>query len=325
MPTENTTEKWTIETWQEKTKEELTKLKKEVIERIVDKMKKNQDNGLWHVWKKIVVDYLIDEWKRWDKFKDFIFWMIIRLLSTSSDKLKNLREEIKNVNTKEELLNLEKSIVDNISETQNNQKTLWSESTTSNQTTTSNSTTEKETSQSNESSKENVEPVVAPAKVWELAKVPESKKERIKRLFPSWVPKNKEEMKKYLTQIEMPVRTSDWQEDKVKLHVHAKLAEEIKAIFKEMYDKNIPVYPKKTWAYCWRLVRWWRTLSQHAYWSAIDVNYHVNGWVYGKTDRSSPYFNGRETVAIRKKHGFFRWWDWSARKNDPMHFWFYNG
>ena len=131
-------------------------------------------------------------------------------------------------------------------------------------------------------------------------------------------------MEKYLTKIEMPVRTPDWEEEKVKLNVHTKLSEEIKAIFKEMYDKNIPVNPKKTWAYCWRKVRRWTKMSQHSYWSAIDVNYDVNGWVYGKTDKSSPYFNGKETVAIRKKHGFFRWWDWSAKSNDPMHFTYMN-
>jgi hypothetical protein len=146
----------------------------------------------------------------------------------------------------------------------------------------------------------------------------------MKRLFPEWIPQSKEEMQKYLTKIEVPVRTLDWQEDKLKLNIHSKLASEYEAIFKEMYDKNIPVNPKKTWWFCWRKMRKWSKMSHHSYWSAVDVNYNVNGWVYGKTDKSSPYYNDSETVAIRKKHGFYRWWDRSKNYNDPMHFTYMN-
>lgn len=310
-----------IETWQENTNNELNQLKEEMVTRIIEEMQK-KDTSINFVWKKSIRKYLLDNKKT---VKNFLTWIGINIFSSSSKELKELKEKIKNINTKEELINLEKSIIDYINESHNNQKTSWSESSTSDKTTTSNQTTEKENSQSSESSKKSIEPVVNSAKVWELAKVPESKEARMKRLFPSWTPKSKEEMKKYLTKIEMPIRTSDWKEGTLKLDVHTKLSEEIKAIFKEMYDKNIPVNPKKTWAFCRRKVRRWSKMSQHSYWSAIDVNYDVNGWVYGKTDKSSPYFNGKETVAIWKKHGFFRWWDWSAKSDDPMHFWFYNG
>jgi len=174
----------------------------------------------------------------------------------------------------------------------------------------------------NYSSSNNESSSITSAEVWEAANIP--KNERMKRLFPEWIPQNKEEMQKYLTKIEVPVRTPDWQEDKLKLNIHSKLASEYEAIFKEMYDKNIPVNPKKTWWFCWRKMRKWNKMSHHSYWSAVDVNYNVNGWVYGKTDKSSPYFNGKETVAIRKKHWFYRWWDRSSNYNDPMHFTYMN-
>jgi hypothetical protein len=146
----------------------------------------------------------------------------------------------------------------------------------------------------------------------------------MKRLFPEWIPQSKEEMRGHLREIEVLVRTPDWQEDKLKLNIHSKLASEYEAIFKEMYDKNIPVNPKKTWWFCWRKMRKWNKMSHHSYWSAVDVNWDVNGWVYGKTDKSSPYFNGKEMVAIRKKHWFYRWWDRSSNYNDPMHFTYMN-
>ena len=92
-----------------------------------------------------------------------------------------------------------------------------------------------------------------------------------------------------------------------------------------MYDKKISVNPEKTWWYNWRKMRRWKKLSHHSYWSAVDVNWDVNGWVYGKTDRNSPYYNDQATVNIRKKHGFYRWWDWSAKSDDPMHFTYMNG
>jgi hypothetical protein len=132
-------------------------------------------------------------------------------------------------------------------------------------------------------------------------------------------------MKKYITKIKVPILTANWKKKKLTLHVHKKLANEYKAIFQEMYDRKIPVNPDKTWWYNWRKMRRWKKLSHHSYGSAVDVNWDVNGWVYGTTDRNSPYYNGNDTVAIRKKHGFYRWWDWSARSDDPMHFTYMNG
>lgn len=161
------------------------------------------------------------------------------------------------------------------------------------------------------------------AEVWEAANVPKTKEARMKRLFPEGTPKSKEEMKKYLTKIEVPIHTADWETETKTLTVtvHEKLADEYKAIFKEMYDKNIPVNPKKTWAFAWRDVRGRPGIpSHHCWWWALDLNWNVNGWAFWKTDKNSPYYNDKETVEIRERHGFARWWDRSTKRNDPMHF-----
>lgn len=304
-----------IENWQENTNNELSQYKEEIINHIVEEMRK-EDPSITFVWKKSISKYLLDDRK--NSFRNFLTWIGINIFSSSSKKLKELREKIKNIDTKEELKTLEESIINNIAESQKNKTSSWSTSSTPVQTTTSNPSTESETFQPKESSKENVETVVGSAKVWEAVNI--KKEERMKRLFPSWAPKSKEEMQKYLKTIDIPVRTPDWKEDKLKLIIHVKLAEEYKAIFQEMYNKNIPVNPKKSWWFCWRKMRKGSKMSHHSYWTAVDVNYDVNGWVYGKTDRNSPYFNNQTMVNIWKQHGFYRWWDRSKNYNDPMHF-----
>ena len=314
---------WTIDTWQERTNNELNQLKKEMIERIVDKMKENnQDDAFLHVGKDIVVDYLLDEWENTDKVNDFFLWIGINLLSSSADQLKDLREKIKNSNTKEELEILEKSVIENLNNSWDDQTQSWtsgSSGSTSSAWTTSSSWSG--SSESTDSS--SIEVSVDSARVGEAKEVP--LKQRMQRLFPEWVPTREKDMKKYITKIKVPILTANWKKKKLTLHVHKKLANEYKAIFQEMYDRKIPVNPDKTWWYNWRKMRRWKKLSHHSYGSAVDVNWDVNGWVYGTTDRNSPYYNGNDTVAIRKKHGFYRWWDWSARSDDPMHFTYMNG
>ena len=314
---------WTIDTWQERTNNELNQLKKEMIERIVDKMKENnQDDAFLHVGKDIVVDYLLDEWENTDKVNDFFLWIGINLLSSSADQLKDLREKIKNSNTKEELEILEKSVIENLNNSWDDQTQSWtsgSSGSTSSAWTTSSSWSG--SSESTDSS--SIEVSVDSARVGEAKEVP--LKQRMQRLFPEWVPTREKDMKKYITKIKVPILTANWKKKKLTLHIHKKLANEYKAIFQEMYDRKIPVNPDKTWWYNWRKMRRWKKLSHHSYGSAVDVNWDVNGWVYGTTDRNSPYYNGHDTVAIRKKHGFYRWWDWSARSDDPMHFTYMNG
>ena len=310
-------ETWTIDTWQERTDNELNQLKKEMIERIVDKMKENnQDDAFLHVGKDLVVDYLLDEWENADKVNDFFLWIGIDLLSSSADQLKDLREKIKNSNTKEELETLEKSVIENLNNSWDDQTQSWTSGS-------SGSTSSSWSGSSESTDSSSVEVSVDSARVGEAKEVP--LKQRMQRLFPEWVPTREKDMKKYITKIKVPILTANWKKKKLTLHIHKKLANEYKAIFQEMYDRKIPVNPDKTWWYNWRKMRRWKKLSHHSYGSAVDVNWDVNGWVYGTTDRNSPYYNGNDTVAIRKKHGFYRWWDWSARSDDPMHFTYMNG
>ena len=305
-----------VESWQDDTSKELNQLKKEMIGRVVDKMEENdKGDAMMSVWKDMVVDYLLDEWESSDKVNDFFLWVGINLFSNSADKLKDLRESIRKTSSKEELDNLERSIMENLGKKDN-----WQSQTTSLETSQQSSSGATDTSWAEVY---DTDSSVDSAKVWEAKEVP--LKQRMKWLFPQWAPKEEKEMKKYLTKIKVPIRTPEWKSKKLTLHIHKKLANEYKAIFQEMYDRWIPVNPSSTWWYNRRKMRRWSKLSHHSYWTAVDVNWDVNGWVYGATVKNSPYYNDQATVDIWKKHGFYRWWDWSSKSNDPMHFTYMNG
>ena len=305
-----------VESWQDDTSKELNQLKKEMIGRVVDKMEENdKGDAMMSVWKDMVVDYLLDEWESSDKVNDFFLWVGINLFSNSADKLKDLRESIRKTSSKEELDNLERSIMENLGKKDN-----WQSQTTSLETSQQSSSGATDTSWAEVY---DTDSSVDSAKVWEAKEVP--LKQRMKWLFPQWAPKEEKEMKKYLTKIKVPIRTPEWKSKKLTLHIHKKLANEYKAIFQEMYDRWIPVNPSSTWWYNRRKMRRGSKLSHHSYWTAVDVNWDVNGWVYGATVKNSPYYNDQATVDIWKKHGFYRWWDWSSKSNDPMHFTYMNG
>lgn len=311
------------EIWQTNTDQELRQLKQETVERIINKMKEDKQNDIFlHLWKDLVTDYLLDDEESSDKINDFFLWISINLFSDSAKQLKDIREKIRNSHTKEELDSLEKSITEELNKWWNRQESIastsivaggWSNSVISN---------EVESTWTTDNVWNNTWEILESAKVWEAANVP--KNERMKRLFPQWTPKTEKEMKQYLTTIKVPIYTAEWKTKKMKLTIHKRLSEELEKIFEEMYNKKIPVNPEKTWWFNWRKMRRWSKISHHSYWSAIDVNYDVNGGVYGKTDKNSPYFNDNETVAIWKKHGFYRWWDRSNKSNDPMHFTYMN-
>ena len=115
-----------IEGWEWGVNQELLQLKKEMIGRVFDKMKeKNKGDIFLHVWKKLVEDYLLDEWASDDKVGDFFIWMGITFLSSSSSQLKDFRERIKNSNTKEELDALERSIIENLDNPPTDQESWW--------------------------------------------------------------------------------------------------------------------------------------------------------------------------------------------------------
>lgn len=311
-------ETWRVEIWAENTNNELNQLKEEMIVRIIEEIKK-KDSSINFIWEKSIRKYLLGEKK--DSFRNFFTKIGINIFSSSSEELKEFREKIKNINTKEELDNLEKSIIQRIDEKGNKENT-WNENNEKSQTrnSSSNSNTNESSSNSSNNKESEVDSTIVSAKSWEAAKVPEKKEDRFSFLFPNWKPETKEEMKPYLTKIEVPIKTAEWKESNTSITVHKKLADVYKSVFQEMYDQNIPVNSKKTWAFNWRDVRGKKgKKSDHCWGWAIDLNRDVNGWAFWKTDKNSPYYNDNKTVEIRKKHGFARWWDWKKR-NDPMHF-----
>lgn len=311
------------EIWQTNTDQELRQLKQETVERIINKMKEDKQNDIFlHLWKDLVTDYLLYDEESSDKIHDFFLWISINLFSASAKQLKDIREKIRNSHTKEELDNLEKSITEEFNKWWNRQETIASTSTAAGSWLNGATSNEVESTWTTTKVWNNPWETLESAKVWRAANVP--KNERMKRLFPQWTPKTEKEMKQYLTTIKVPIYTAEWKTKKMKLTIHKRLSEEFEKVFEEMYNKRIPVNPEKTWWFNWRKMRRWSKMSHHSYWSAVDVNYDVNGWVYGKTDKNSPYFNDNETVAIWKKHGFYRWWDRSSKSNDPMHFTYMN-
>ena len=60
--------------------------------------------------------------------------------------------------------------------------------------------------------------------------------------------------------------------------------------------------------------------SAHSYWWSIDINSKVNWWIHRWNDEKSPYYIQKEFADIMIKHGFYRWWNWSDERKDPMHF-----
>ena len=293
-----------IELNRESTKdaEELAKLKEETIEHIVDKiLERSQAAKL--LWKKTVTEYIKDG-KHRIRFAILKFFANIitspedeEKINAEIEELKDLQIKINNIKTKEELYELEKLATENKVENDNKEDNV------------ENNTSE------NEDSLDSLDAT-------EAKNIP--LKKRKKRLFPKWIPDNEIEMKKYIKKIVVPIHTPRWRQSELTLYVHEKLASAYKAAFQEMFDKWIPVNPRTTYSFSWRKMRNWKKLSHHSYWSAIDINPEVNGWVYGVTDRKSPYFNSQHTVEIRKKYWFYRWWDWSKKSYDPMHFTYMN-
>lgn len=153
--------------------------------------------------------------------------------------------------------------------------------------------------------------------VWIAPKIP--LKLRMWRLFPDWIPQNEKEMDKYLTYIKVPVYTVNWIKQKT-LRIHKKLKNEAMAAFKELANKKFLVKDDEVWSAYWRKKRDKDEQSIHSYGSAIDINSWANGWIHRKTDKKSPYCITPQFAAVMKKHGFYRGWDRSAEREDPMHF-----
>jgi hypothetical protein len=260
-------------------------------------------------------NYLINDGSIADKIKDTFRWYYLSIkLKKDIDSIKKVKEKIssiKETTTEEELSSLKSEIMSLKPETDTNQQTQ----------TTQESSWETAWVSSVDNSTD-LEGTENSAQIWEAKEV--ELKQRMHRLFPEWVPQTEKEMKKYLTKIKVPIITENWNTKKLTLHVHKKLSKEYIAIFEDMKNAWIKINPDTTACFNRRKMRKWKKMSHHSYWSAIDVNRDVNWWVYWKTDNSSPYFNNQATVDIWKKHGFYWWWDRSAKNNDPMHFTYMN-
>ena len=344
--------------WSEEAKEELIQLKKEMATRVVDKMQEKKWDLAFSLGKDMLVDYLVDEWMKDWLVDELVLWNIIEMLSTSSEDLTVLREQIELSKSKDSLNELEEKVIKQIewnwsisSLFKNQESSSWSTTseTTDSWTAESETPAESETSTGSETPTDTETSVAAWSETtgsettesgqttwdadyedmtYDSAPVGEAKeiekKQRMEWLFPDWVPQTEKEMKKYIKKIKVPILLANWKTKKLTLYVHKKLANEIKAIFQDMKKAWIKVNPDTTACFNWRKMRKSSKMSHHSYWSAIDVNRDVNGWVYWKTDQSSPYFNDQACVDIWKKHWFYWWWDWKPSNNDPMHFTYMN-
>ena len=297
---------WNIENWNENNVEnienELQQLKRETLWKIIDEKKK--DDIALYIWKESVINYLLDEdenkFKIWRFFKRIFF----RTFFKSIKELEKISEDIKKCDTKNELKNLEQSIINWINTHENEN---WHHNS--------------HESYNNTHANEYPES----ARVWEAKEIPNNETARMKWLFPEWIPQREEQMKKYLITIKVPAYTTNWNVISKDLTVHKKLANEISAVFNEMCNVRFPI--NTAWCYSWRYVVGSTTnkRSQHSYWSAIDINWGVNWWGldnYWPDDPSSPYHITDEIVKIWERHWFNRWW--RRNKKDPMHFSYIN-
>jgi len=305
--------------WDVSENEELLNLKKEMAWRVLDKMQEKKWDILLSLKKDMVVDYLVDEWANgfidWilDSISDELILDKVVNISSFSQQLKDLRDNLSKVTTQAALNDLETRVINQLEwNVQDMLQDSWSESVSQ----------QWEWEASVDDNTSEWESLEGSAQVGEAKEV--EKNQRMKRLFPEWVPQTEKEMRKYLTKIKVPIITEKWKEKKLTLRVHKKLAKEYIAIFEDMKASWIKVNPDTTACFNWRKMRKGSKMSHHSYWTAIDVNWDVNGGVYWKTDKNSPYFNDQACVNIRKKHGFYWWWDWKPSNNDPMHFTYMN-
>ena len=316
------------------TREKLLEVKKDIVKEYIESIKK--DNPNIEDINESLEDYLINDGSFEDIFQDAFKWYWLSfLLPESIDNLNKVKEKISSIQkipTSEELSSLKSEIMNiklqtNTSTTQESQishqqshQSSWNHNSRQYSHVATWVTAWTVVSSIHEAS--DWESVEGSAEVWEAKEI--ELKKRMDRLFPEWVPQTEKQMKRYLTKIKVPILTENWKTKKLKLYVHKKLANEYKAIFEEMKEAWIKVNPDTTACFNRRKMRKSSKMSHHSYGTAIDVNRDVNWWVYWKTDSSSPYFNDQATVEIRKKHGFYRWWDRSTRNNDPMHFTYMN-
>lgn len=113
------------------------------------------------------------------------------------------------------------------------------------------------------------------------------------------------------------------------LTVNKYIIPKLEQVEEEIRSAGIKYAVTDVWGYNWRNVSWWKSVSYHALWLALDINPKNNPFIMTKR----PYIPTnmpKEFVDIFKKNGFIRWWDrWnkdrktgSKFKTDAMHFQF---
>lgn len=108
--------------------------------------------------------------------------------------------------------------------------------------------------------------------------------------------------------------------------IHYKLANNIKAIFDEIYalDIQFPIISLSSYSYRRMVIPWVKNnpyLSQHSFGTCIDINKKYNLFYRSKDKRNknSPYHIPESVINIFKKYG----WSWGgefAEGLDTMHF-----
>ena len=112
------------------------------------------------------------------------------------------------------------------------------------------------------------------------------------------------------------------------LTVNKKLAENVKAIFKEIHelDEQFCVTTLSGFQYRRLNIPWFKEksskyLSHHSFGTAIDINYDYNLYYHytDKRDKNSPYYISENVIAVFEKYG----WSWGGNFEiglDTMHF-----
>ncbi len=139
------------------------------------------------------------------------------------------------------------------------------------------------------------------------------------------------EARKHVISVTVPVwriKNKKYISDTWTFKINRKLANNVKAIFSEIYDLRFPIADITT--YKFRAIggpglAGSRSISKHSFGCAIDINRRVNGYYigYDGRDKTSPYCLADEVVDVFKKYGWV--WDGDAPKYvDTMHFQYLN-
>ncbi|MBO5479175.1 MAG: M15 family metallopeptidase [Clostridia bacterium] len=151
--------------------------------------------------------------------------------------------------------------------------------------------------------------------------------EDLKDLFPNGVPTTAAEMQQYLTTITIDINDAKGNPTTTKITVHKAVAEDVKAIFKEIQQSGFKI--KSVGGYSWRNAAASSSRSHHSYGIAIDINPTENYMIKdGKIISGSFWKPGENEYSITPngpvvKAFSKRGWTWGGTwksSKDYMHF-----